>query len=137
MKDSLTPAEAVEMLTHVCDGMIASEPLLTDADRAIGDGDHGIGIKRGFEAAKEALGEGHETLDAAFKAVGMAMISSMGGASGAVFGTLFRNGGKALAGSGSLDGAALGAFLNEGLEGVMKRGGAKPGDKTIIDALDP
>jgi dihydroxyacetone kinase-like protein len=64
-------------------------------------------------------------------------MSSMGGASGAVFGTLFRNGGKALKGNTTFDAAGLADFLKEGTDGVMSRGGAKPGDKTMVDALDP
>jgi dihydroxyacetone kinase-like protein len=118
--------------------MIASEAVLTDADRAIGDGDHGVGIERGFRAARERLlQEGPENAGALFLAVGTALVSSMGGASGAVFGTLFRSGGKALADSEVFDTAGLAAFLSAGLEGVMQRGGAKPGDKTLIDALEP
>jgi phosphoenolpyruvate---glycerone phosphotransferase subunit DhaL len=65
------------------------------------------------------------------------MMSSMGGASGAVFGTLFRNGGKAIKGSETFDAAGLAEFLKAGTEGVMSRGGAKPGDKTMVDALEP
>jgi dihydroxyacetone kinase-like protein len=67
----------------------------------------------------------------------MAMMSSMGGASGAVFGTLFRSGGKALKDAESLDGAGVATFWKEGSDNVMSRGGAKPGDKTMVDALVP
>ncbi len=67
----------------------------------------------------------------------MAMISSMGGASGAIFGTVFRGGGKALAGKGAFGTDELADFLKAAVDGVMERGGAKPGDKTIIDALYP
>ena len=69
--------------------------------------------------------------------VGMAMMSSMGGASGAIFGTFFRNGGKALAGKETLDAAGLAAFLQAGVEGVKQRGGAAVGDKTVVDAMEP
>ena len=138
MKEQLTLDETVEMLRHVCDGMIASEPVLTDADRAIGDGDHGLGMQRGFKAAREKLDAGgFETIDKVFSGIGMALISSMGGASGAIFGTFFRNGGKAIAGCAAFGGAELASFLETGLEGVKSRGGAKGGDKTVIDALEP
>jgi phosphoenolpyruvate---glycerone phosphotransferase subunit DhaL len=76
-------------------------------------------------------------VEKAFTATGMAMMSSMGGASGAIFGTLWRNGGKALAGREQFDAAGLADLLKAGLDGVMARGGAKPGDKTMIDALHP
>jgi dihydroxyacetone kinase-like protein len=137
-KSDLSVEEVVSMLGQVADAIIAAEPELTDADRNLGDGDHGLGMKRGMEAVKEILAEGGiESVDKAFTGMGMAMMSSMGGASGAVFGTLFRNGGKALKGKESFDAAGLSEFLKAGNEGVMSRGGAKPGDKTMIDALAP
>ena len=67
----------------------------------------------------------------------MAMISTMGGASGAIFGTLFRDGGKALAGKSELDAAGYATFLRAACDGVTARGKAKPGDKTMVDALTP
>lgn len=137
-KESLTTEETVEMLMHVCDGMIASEPVLTDADREIGDGDHGVGMQRGFTAAKEKLeGGGIESPSKAFSNLGMALVTSMGGASGAIFGTLFMQGGKEIGDAETFTSAGLAAFLKTGLVGVMERGKAKPGDKTVIDALDP
>ena len=135
---ALNVEDVVSMFGQVADAIIAAEPELTDADRNLGDGDHGLGMKRGMEAVKEKMGEGgFETVDKVFMAVGMAMMSSMGGASGAVFGTLFRSGGKALKGKESFDAAGLAEFLKAGNEGVMARGGARPGDKTMIDALAP
>ncbi|CAN5115416.1 dihydroxyacetone kinase subunit DhaL [soil metagenome] len=137
-KDALTPDQVVAMLNEIADAVIAAEPELSEADRKLGDGDHGLGMKRGMTAAKEALAAGSfETVDKAFSAVGVAMMSSMGGASGALFGTLFRNGGKALSGRGPFNSDGLAEFLQAGLAGVMARGGAKPGDKTMIDALAP
>jgi len=65
------------------------------------------------------------------------MMTSMGGASGAIFGTLFRAGGKALATAGRFDPPDLPLFFDAAVEGIMKRGGAKPGDKTMLDALVP
>ena len=131
--------EAVKaMLLHAAQKIIDNEPLLTDADRALGDGDHGLGMKRGMEAVIEKLEEGEfESPEKVFGAMGMAMMSSMGGASGAIFGTVFRSGGKALAGREELDAQGLSDLLNAAVEGVMKRGGAKPGDKTMVDALHP
>lgn len=137
-KESLDAGQTVAMLASVADKIIASEPELTDADRALGDGDHGLGMQRGMTAVREKLaGGGLDTVDKAFMAVGMAMMSSMGGASGAVFGTLFRAGGKALSGRGDFDAEGLALFLRAGLDGVVARGGAKPGDKTMVDALEP
>lgn len=135
---SLDIEGTLQMLIAVAEAIIAAEPELTDADRNLGDGDHGLGMQRGMTAVKEKLSAGGiESIDKAFSSTGMAMMSSMGGASGAVFGTFFRNGGKALAGQESFDAKAAADFIAAGTEGVMSRGGAKPGDKTMVDALEP
>ena len=108
-KSQLDLDEVVAMLQGVADKIIASEPALSEADRNIGDGDHGLGMQRGMTAAREKLDAGgFASIDKAFMGVGMAMMSSMGGASGAIFGTLFRNGGKALAGKEVFDSDGLG-----------------------------
>jgi len=134
----LKPNQVRLMLLKVADAIIAAEPMLSQADRDLGDGDHGLGMARGMEAVKaqlEKLDPG--TVEQVFVTTGTAMMSSMGGASGALFGTLFRAGGKALAGRPVLESEGLAVFLQAALDGVMKRGGAKPGDKTMIDALAP
>lgn len=137
-KNSLSKDEVKAMLLLACDRIIAAEPALSEADRNLGDGDHGLGMQRGMTAAKEKLEAGDvESIEKAFSSVGMAMMSSMGGASGAIFGTFFRNGGKALAGSASFDSAGLASFLQAGVDGVKQRGGAAVGDKTVVDAMQP
>jgi dihydroxyacetone kinase-like protein len=134
----LNPNQIRLMMLQVADAIIAAEAMLSQADRDLGDGDHGLGMKRGMEAVKAQL----EPMDPAsveqvFVTTGTAMMSSMGGASGALFGTVYRAGGKALAGRPAFDSEGLALLLEAALEGVMKRGGAKPGDKTMIDALAP
>lgn len=134
----LKPNQIRLMMLRVADAIIAAEPMLSQADRDLGDGDHGLGMKRGMEAVKAQL----ETLEPSsveqvFVTVGTAMMTSMGGASGAIFGTLFRAGGKALATAGAFDPPDMPLFLDAAVEGIMKRGGAKPGDKTMLDALAP
>jgi dihydroxyacetone kinase-like protein len=137
-KSSLTKDEVKAMLLLACERVIAAEPQLSEADRNLGDGDHGLGMQRGMTAAKEKLESGDvESIEKAFAAVGMAMMSSMGGASGAIFGTFFRSGGKALAGKESFDAAGLAAFLQAGVDGVKQRGGAAVGDKTVVDSMQP
>ncbi len=122
----------------VAEAMIAAEPLLTDADRAIGDGDHGVGMRRGFLAVKEKLeAETPATPGAVMKATGMALLSKTGGAAGAVFGSFFRAGGQALGESEAIDAGGFSNFLTAGRDAVMKRGGASEGDKTMLDALAP
>lgn len=137
-RTSLNKDEVKAMLLLVADRVMAAEPMLSEADRNLGDGDHGLGMQRGMMAAKEKLEAGDvESIEKAFATVGMAMMSTMGGASGAIFGTFFRNGGKALAGREMFDAAGLAAFLQAGLEGVKQRGGAAVGDKTVVDAIEP
>ena len=136
---SLSAPQVQSMLLTVADAVIAAEPYLSEADRNLGDGDHGIGMARGFRAVKEKIQatDPSEGVGKLFSHAGMAMITSMGGASGAIFGTVFRDGGKAIAAAPALDAPALAALLQGALDGVVARGKAKPGDKTMVDALHP
>ena len=137
-KENLDLIDTIEMIKQVALSIIDSEPLLTDADRNLGDGDHGLGMERGMKAVIEKIeSSSFNQISDVFKATGMAMMSSMGGASGALFGTLFRNGGKVLDGAETLNSEGLKSFLIAANEGVKSRGGASPGDKTMIDALEP
>ncbi|MEW9804729.1 dihydroxyacetone kinase subunit DhaL [Mesorhizobium sp. ZMM04-5] len=137
MADTLDLQSTIAMLKAVSQAVIDQTDVLTDADLAIGDGDHGIGMRRGFEGALEGLEAAPESIEAAFKAVGTAIMSKTGGAAGAIFGTLFRAGSKPLAGRHALDGEGFAAFLDTGLEAVLKRGGVTEGQKTMIDAIAP
>ncbi|HBJ85002.1 MAG: dihydroxyacetone kinase subunit DhaL [Prosthecobacter sp.] len=134
----LSPNQVRLMMLRVADAIIEAEPMLSQADRDLGDGDHGLGMKRGMEAVKAQL-EPMEpsSIEQVFVTTGTAMMTSMGGASGAIFGTVFRAGGKALTGRDAFASEGLALLLEAALEGVMKRGGAKPGDKTMIDAVAP
>ncbi len=134
-KASLGSGEAVAMLQAVARAVIDRVDVLTDADLAIGDGDHGIGMRRGFEAALTALEPGTPGIDAAFRTTGMAIMANTGGAAGAVFGTLFTSGAKALAGVDRLDANGIRQFLAAAQDGVAKRGGVTEGQKTMLDAL--
>ena len=127
----------VQMLLCVAGKIIKSKKILTDADK-MGDADHGVGMARGFEAVAEKLGavEDSQTSDI-LKTTGLILMSSAGGASGAVFGTLFQKGGAAIAGSKVFDGKSFQLFLEAGLTAVKKRGKAEVGDKTMVDALEP
>jgi dihydroxyacetone kinase-like protein len=138
MPETLDANAVRAMMRTVAQSLIDQTDVLTDADLTIGDGDHGVGMRRGFEAALEALqdGGGADSAEAAYKAVGTAILSNTGGAAGAVFGTLFRAGSKAFA-SGTVDDAAFAAALEEGLAAVLKRGGVTEGQKTMVDALAP
>jgi dihydroxyacetone kinase-like protein len=126
------------MLQFVARRMIMQQDVLTQADRAIGDGDHGVGMARGFGAVLAKLESSKfNSLGDLFKTVGMALITSIGGAAGVVFGTLFRSGARRLDEVDVFDTQALSYLLEDGLKGVQERGRAMPGDKTMIDVLSP
>lgn len=131
--------QTLNMIIAVCDRVIESEPLLTEVDRQIGDGDHGIGMSEGMKKAKTALLEkaSFETVNEVFKLTGMTMLNSMGGASGVIFGSLFLGGVKNLEPSSTLDASGFRLLLRGALDAVKKRGKAEVGDKTMVDALEP
>ncbi|MCW9717169.1 dihydroxyacetone kinase subunit DhaL [Avibacterium sp. 21-599] len=130
--------ETREMLLYTAQKMIESEPVLTELDLKIGDGDHGIGMQRGFIAVRDLLTNdtfSPNDIGELFSTIGTKMMSSMGGASGAIFGTLFRAGGKALLEKQEFNSEALSQFLVAGSSAIFSRGGARPGDKTMVDSL--
>jgi dihydroxyacetone kinase-like protein len=135
---SLDVAQTRQWLVQVSQAMIGEEDRLTRADQAIGDGDHGVGMSRGFQSVCQQLEQGEfQALDGLFSAVGRAMLMSVGGAAGAIFGTLFMGGARRLAGQVAFDAHALADLLEGGLDAVQQRGKAKVGDKTVVDVLDP
>ena len=90
-KVELNLQETKEMFIFVSKKMIESKDILTQADQAIGDGDHGIGMARGFESVIDKISESEfNTLGELLNAIGMTLLTSIGGAAGAIFGTLFR-----------------------------------------------
>ena len=111
---------------------------LTTLDAAIGDGDHGTNMDRGMRKALDRLdGLEGEDIGAALKAVGMALVSSVGGAAGPLYGTLFMQMGSTTGGRSALDLAGWADALEAGVTGLQARGRAEPGDKTMVDALRP
>lgn len=110
---------------------------LVDLDRAIGDGDHGENMDRGFKAALEALGQAQPASVAeVLKTVAKTLMSTVGGAAGPLYGTAFLRASKA-AGDGDLDGAGVAAVIAGALDGVQARGKATTGEKTMVDAWAP
>ncbi len=111
---------------------------LVRLDTAIGDGDHGTNMDRGMRKAIEKLGASEQADGgAALKTVAMALIGSVGGAAGPLYGTLFLQIGTALAGKQEIELADYAQAWRKGLVGVQSRGKAEPGDKTMVDALIP
>lgn len=112
--------------------------LLTDLDAAIGDADHGANMDRGLTAVVAALERGSPASAAAvLKSAGMTMVSTVGGASGPLYGTLFLRMATAAGEVDALDPPAFAKALRAGLEGVVARGKPVAGDKTMFDALAP
>ena len=115
-----------------------NKEYLTELDSAIGDADHGINMNRGMQAVLAKLvGDGQADVGALLKTVGMTLVSTVGGASGPLYGTLFLQMGTSAAGKSDLSGDDWAAALAAGVAGVQRRGKAELGDKTMIDALVP
>jgi dihydroxyacetone kinase-like protein len=115
-----------------------NKDLLTDLDAAIGDGDHGANMDRGMRAVVVALDDTTAvTASALFNKVGMTLVSTVGGASGPLFGTFFLRAGASFGDNTEISLAQLAAALRAGLEGIVARGKAEAGDKTMYDALAP
>jgi phosphoenolpyruvate---glycerone phosphotransferase subunit DhaL len=111
---------------------------LTELDSAIGDADHGANMDRGMSAViAKVEATPSATVDELFKMVGMTLVTTVGGASGPLYGTFFLRFGMTAGAVTELDGAALAAALRAGLGGVVARGKAEAGDKTMFDAMSP
>ncbi|MFC8676453.1 dihydroxyacetone kinase subunit DhaL [Streptomyces griseorubiginosus] len=111
---------------------------LTALDSPIGDADHGSNLRRGFTAVTATLEkEAPDTPGGVLTLAGRQLISTVGGASGPLYGTLLRRTGKALGDAAEVSAEQLAEALRAGMEAVMTLGGAAPGDKTMIDALVP
>jgi dihydroxyacetone kinase-like protein len=111
---------------------------LTQLDAPIGDADHGTNMDRGFRAVLDKLPSlSKMDIGSILKTVGTTLVSTVGGASGPLYGTAFLRAGMATAGKHELDAADVVALLEAALEGVKARGKAQPGEKTMLDALAP
>jgi phosphoenolpyruvate---glycerone phosphotransferase subunit DhaL len=132
-------AEDVAAWVRACAVRIHAEAgRLTELDAAIGDADHGSNLDRGFTAAVAKLdAEAYAGPGPLLKAVGMTLVSTVGGASGPLYGTFFLRCGTALGDAAAVDAASFGAALRAGVAGVQARGKAEAEDKTMYDAWRP
>src|SRR3984893_9233360 len=117
----------------------AQSDYLTQLDAAIGDGDHGINMRRGFDAVGKALaGQGPDVPPGQLLIVaGKTLVATVGGASGPLWGSALRRAGRALGEADTFDGAQLADALDAGMEGAAAFRAAAPGDKPMVDALAP
>jgi phosphoenolpyruvate---glycerone phosphotransferase subunit DhaL len=135
---SITAAEVRDWIRAYAAAIAERRAELVKLDTAIGDGDHGTNMERGMRKAVEKVDTTDgDDIGALLKAVGMALVSSVGGAAGPLYGTLFLQMGTASAGREELDLAGWTEAIESGVKGLQARGKAEPGDKTMVDALVP
>ena len=134
----MTTAVSVTTWMREASAAVAAEAdRLTQLDSAIGDGDHGVNLTRGFKAVNEALEGIEEPPGRQLILAGKTLVSKVGGASGPLWGTALRRAGRAVGSAEALEGPQLVEALAAGLAGVVELGAAEPGDKTMVDALGP
>jgi len=134
----LTKADVLNWLRHYAEVVEEQKEYLTQLDAAIGDADHGINMSRGFGAVMSQLPSVEDKdIGTILKKVGMVLVSTVGGAGGPLYGTLFMRMGMAVGNKETLSAEDVVKMFEAALEGVKQRGKAEPGDKTMVDALTP
>jgi len=130
--------EVLAWIRAVAAAIEQNRDYLIQLDAAIGDADHGANMDRGFKAVLARLGSvADKDIGTILKTIGMTLVSTVGGAGGPLYGTFFMQAGMATAGKMELTPADWVSALEAGLQGVINRGKAQPGDKTMVDALMP
>src|SRR5689334_14572243 len=134
----ITTEDTLHWLQQLAQVLHENRDYLTQLDSPIGDADHGINMDRGFKAVMDKLPSvANMDIGSILKTVGTTLVSTVGGASGPLYGTAFLRAGMATAGKNELDEADYIAMLEAALEGIKARGKAQPGEKTMLDALTP
>src|SRR2546426_8007872 len=134
----ITTEDTVNWLQQLALVLHENRDYLTQLDSPIGDADHGINMDRGFKAVIDKLPTvANMDIGSILKTVGSTLVSTVGGASGPLYGTAFLRAGMATAGKYELYEADYTTMLEAALEGIRARGKAQPGEKTIVDALTP
>lgn len=138
MKNDLNAADLKKMFLFTAQKIVDSEPYLTEIDSVIGDGDHGTGMALGFSyVIKELPQKKCESAEDVVSSVGLILIDTMGGASGVLFGTMFISGIVDREKHETLDLCGFAEIFRKSLDALKKRGKAKVGDQTMIDAFEP
>jgi dihydroxyacetone kinase-like protein len=134
----ITTGNILQWLQRYAQVIHENSPYLTQLDAAIGDADHGINMDRGFKAVSaKIVGMENADIGTVLKAVGSTLVSTVGGASGPLYGTFFLRAGIATSGKHELETADIIAMLEAATEGIKARGKAQPGEKTMLDTLYP
>jgi dihydroxyacetone kinase-like protein len=135
---AITTADVLRWLQQSAQVLHENSSFLTQLDSAIGDADHGTNMDRGFKAVlTKVAGMENADIGSILKTVGTTLVSTVGGASGPLYGTAFLRAGMALTGKQELDAADVVQMLSAMVEGIQARGKAKLGEKTMLDALIP
>jgi dihydroxyacetone kinase-like protein len=137
MVEDVTAAHLRRWVLRFAELVADNRDHLTDLDAAIGDADHGANMHRGLQAVVAAVDDAPAAAGPLLSKVGMTLVSTVGGASGPLFGTFFLRMGRSLGDAETVSTTDLTAALRAGLAGVVDRGKAEPGDKTMYDALAP
>lgn len=126
-----------DCISKIGDTIEENKDFLTDLDREIGDADHGVNMARGFHAVVEKIPKDDGNIGAVLKKTGMTLLSTVGGASGPLYGTAYMEAGKVMAGKTEMTAEDFSAILKAAIAGIQKRGKAVRGEKTMLDALIP
>ncbi len=138
MSEMVTKEQIARWMQLYAARVAAAKDLLTELDAAIGDADHGINMDRGFGEVLLRLPElARQDMSALLKGIGMTLLSKVGGASGPLYGTLFLRMAQGAGGHDALTVDEFVAGLEAGIAGIQQRGSARPGEKTMVDALLP
>ena len=138
MKNHITVEELKQMILYTAQQVIRREEMLTKIDIVIGDGDHGKGMSLGFKEVMQELSQMQfSSTEEVFAATGNILIDTMGGASGVLFGTMFISGIVRRTANLTMDLQDFAEIFRCSLNAIKQRGGAKVGDKTMVDALEP
>ena len=131
-------SDVVAFLNALAERLKQERAYLTQLDSPIGDADHGVNMDRGFTAVAARLADSHEEdLGAILKMVGTTLVSTVGGASGPLYGTAFLRAGGVLAGKTEAGFDEIVQAARAALDGIVQRGKARPGEKTMVDAMTP
>lgn len=135
---SIKGTEVIQIINKIADVISENKLYLTELDATIGDGDHGLNMSKGFEAVREKLADDNgENIGNIFKKIGMTLVSTVGGASGPLYGTAFMKAAPVVNGKNEINLDDYINVLEASLEGVKMRGKAILGEKTMIDSIEP
>jgi dihydroxyacetone kinase-like protein len=135
--DGFSASEGRTILDALIEGIHANAARLSQIDGATGDGDHGINMDKGFLRTRELLGDGPVDLATGLSTLGRVLVTEIGGAMGPLYGSFYLDMSTAIGGAATIDGEVYQRMLAAGVAAIQDLGDARPGDKTLLDALLP